>query len=393
MEQNNVNSFKVKARVIAFYLPQFHPTPENDKWWGKGFTEWTNVGKAKPLFKGHYQPRVPADLGYYDLRMPEIREAQAEMAREAGIEGFCYWHYWFGNGRQILESPFNEVLTSGKPDFPFCLGWANESWTNKSWEAGTHKVKETILLEQIYNKTDHEKHFMALLSAFRDKRYITVDGKPLFLIFKPLNIPDVTSFITLWQNMAKENGLKGIYFVGIRQNMDSFSNIISDFRNKNNLINSGGEKYKEILDLGFDAVNSRGYIRAEYCTRTIYDLFLRWLMRVFFNSYKVSKCNQSDINKYLYIPEDSWKSVYPTLFPNWDRSPRSGTKARIYVGSTPELFQKQIKQALALLEGRESEHRILFLQSWNEWAEGNYVEPDLKYGHGYLEVLKSSIFE
>ncbi|MSL46583.1 lipopolysaccharide biosynthesis protein, partial [Escherichia coli] len=248
MEQNNVNSFKVKARVIAFYLPQFHPTPENDKWWGKGFTEWTNVGKAKPLFKGHYQPRVPADLGYYDLRMPEIREAQAEMAREAGIEGFCYWHYWFGNGRQILESPFNEVLTSGKPDFPFCLGWANESWTNKSWEAGTHKVKETILLEQIYNKTDHEKHFMALLSAFRDKRYITVDGKPLFLIFKPLNIPDVTSFITLWQNMAKENGLKGIYFVGIRQNMDSFSNIISDFRNKNNLINSGREKYKEILD-------------------------------------------------------------------------------------------------------------------------------------------------
>ena len=393
MEQNNVNSFKVKARVIAFYLPQFHPTPENDKWWGKGFTEWTNVGKAKPLFKGHYQPRVPADLGYYDLRMPEIREAQAEMAREAGIEGFCYWHYWFGNGRQILESPFNEVLTSGKPDFPFCLGWANESWTNKSWEAGTHKVKETILLEQIYNKTDHEKHFMALLSAFRDKRYITVDGKPLFLIFKPLNIPDVTSFITLWQNMAKENGLKGIYFVGIRQNMDSFSNIISDFRNKNNLINSGGEKYKEILDLGFDAVNSRGYIRAEYCTRTIYDLFLRWLIRVFFNSYKVSKCNQSDINKYLYIPEDSWKSVYPTLFPNWDRSPRSGTKARIDLGSTPDLFQKQIKQALALLEGRESEHRILFLQSWNEWAEGNYVEPDLKYGHGYLEVLKSSIFE
>ena len=124
-----------KARVIAFYLPQFHPIKENDEWWGKGFTEWTNVGKAKPLFKGHYQPRVPADLGYYDLRMPEVREAQADMAREAGIEGFMYWHYWFGNGKQILERPFNEVLSSGKPDFPFCLGWANHSWTRRTWNS------------------------------------------------------------------------------------------------------------------------------------------------------------------------------------------------------------------------------------------------------------------
>ena len=123
-----------KARVIAYYLPQFHPIPENDEYWGKGFTEWTNVGKAKPLFKGHYQPRVPADLGYYDLRMSEIREAQADLARDAGIEGFCYWHYWFGNGKQLLERPFNEVLASGKPDFPFCLGWANHSWTTKTWK-------------------------------------------------------------------------------------------------------------------------------------------------------------------------------------------------------------------------------------------------------------------
>ena len=142
---------KKKARVIAFYLPQFHPVPENDRWWGKGFTEWTNVGKAQPLFKGHYQPRVPADLGYYDLRMPEVRELQADMAREAGIEGFCYWHYWFGNGKKMLERPFTEVLSSGRPDFPFCLGWANHTWTNKTWEVGTKRVKESILMEMVYN--------------------------------------------------------------------------------------------------------------------------------------------------------------------------------------------------------------------------------------------------
>ena len=144
-----------KARVIAFYLPQFHPTPENDLWWGKGFTEWTNVGKAKPLFRGHLQPRVPADLGYYDLRVPEVREAQAQMAKEAGIEGFCYWQYWFSHDKQLLTMPFQEVLTTGKPDFPFCLGWANHDWTNKSWDIGTRQQKEQTLMEMVYSKEEY----------------------------------------------------------------------------------------------------------------------------------------------------------------------------------------------------------------------------------------------
>ena len=205
-----------KARVIAFYLPQFHPIPENDKWWGKGFTEWTNVAKAKPLFRGHDQPRIPADLGFYDLRMPEVREMQAELACEAGIEGFCYWHYWFGNGRMLLERPFREVLDSGKPKFPFCLGWANHSWSTKTWIDKKGAVGNAVIAEQTYpGVDDYRMHFDYLLPAFKDRRYIKVDGKPIFVIFAPLDIPDVSSFISLWRRLAQEAGLNGIHFVGI----------------------------------------------------------------------------------------------------------------------------------------------------------------------------------
>lgn len=381
---------KRKARVIAFYLPQFHPIPENDEWWGKGFTEWTNVGKAKPLFKGHYQPRVPADLGYYDLRMPEVREAQAEMAREAGIEGFCYWHYWFGNGKRILERPFNEVLASGKPDFPFCLGWANHSWTNKTWEAGTRKVKEATLLEMVYNREEYVKHFNEVLPAFKDKRYIQVDGKPLFLVFRPLEIPNPKEFIDLWQQLAKENGLQGIYFVGITYNMFPEEQTLKNVILKN-APNRAAEHYRRVINVGFDAVNSRGYNRADYYSRTLFDIIWRGIAIRLFKFMPISKCDQQKINKYLYVSEDKWENVYPTLMPNWDRSARSGRRARIYTRSTPEVFGEQIKNVLSLLENKQEENKILFLMSWNEWAEGNYVEPDLKYGHGFLDVLKNCL--
>lgn len=379
-----------KARVIAFYLPQFHPIPENDKWWGKGFTEWTNVGKAKPLFKGHYQPRVPADLGYYDLRMPVVREAQAQMAREAGIEGFCYWHYWFGNGKRVLERPFNEVLQSGKPDFPFCLGWANHSWTNKTWEVGIRKVKESTLLEMVYNNEEYIKHFYDVLPAFKDNRYITVDGKPLFLVYSPLKIPNPKEFINLWQRLAKENGLKGIHFVGITFNMFPEEQTLKNILLKN-APNLAPEHYKKVIDAGFDAVNSRGFNRADYYSRSICEIIWRSIAMRLFKYTPISKCKQENINKYLYVDEDKWENVYPSLMPNWDRSARSGRRARIYTNSTPDVFKSQIKKVLSLLKGRDDEHKITFLMSWNEWAEGNYVEPDLKYGHGFLNVLKETI--
>lgn len=384
---------KTKARVIAYYLPQFHPIPENDKWWGKGFTEWTNVAKAKPLFKGHYQPKIPADLGFYDLRLPEVREEQAKMAREAGIEGFCYWHYWFSHDKKLLERPFNEVLKSGKPDFPFCLGWANHSWTNKSWEAGSKKVKEQTLMEMVYSKEEYEIHFYDVLPAFKDKRYITVDGKPLFVIFDPVGLPD--DFIACWRKLAKENGLDGIHFVGIMSNLAGFY-INDDGEKKYTMVKAsdpGAPRYQYVLNKGFDAVNSRGVFRAELAVggrwhKYKVEIFKRFLGVDLLNTFDYKK-----IIKHIFVDEDRWENVYPTLLPNWDRSARSGKKANIYVDSTPTNFEKHLSDALNLVKDKKDEHKLLFLQSWNEWAEGNYIEPDLKYGHGYLNVIRKLILD
>ena len=381
-----------KARVIAFYLPQFHPIPENDKWWGKGFTEWTNVAKAKPLFKGHYQPRIPADLGFYDLRVPEVREQQAQMAQEAGIEGFCYWHYWFSHDHKLLERPFQEVLSSGKPDFPFCLGWANHSWTNKSWEAGTRQQKEMTLMQMVYNEDEYIKHFYDVLPALKDKRYITVDNKPLFLVWSPTDIPSANTFIQLWQQLAKENGLNGIHFVGIQQSIINDHIRLKDLLFKR-IPNQAANIYQHILELGFDAINSRGYNRADLCCRTLWNIIYRAITIRLFKYYPISKCDQRQINRHLYSQEDTQENVYPTIIPNWDRSPRSGKKARIYTNSTPEVFAEQVDMALDLIKNKKEEHKILFLMSWNEWAEGNYMEPDLKYGHGFLKALRSKIVQ
>ena len=383
---------KKKARIIAFYLPQFHPIPENDKWWGKGFTEWRNVGLAKPLFKGHYQPKVPSDLGYYDLRMPEIREQQAELAKEAGIEGFCYWHYWFGDGKELLERPFKEVLESGKPDFPFCLGWANHSWSNKTWTVGK-KFSDTMLMEQKYpGIEDYKNHFFSYLKAFKDKRYITVDGKPLFLIFAPLDIKDINLFINTWNDLAKENGLKGFHFVGLTSNFSMKQKIGNHSKyslSKQDIQPS--RFYQQIFDLGFDAVNSRGITLAEMKAKGFIRYYIEKFLKIYLKVNVITKFDYKDIIKHLFVEEDKWEHVYPTIVPNWDRSPRSGKRAEIWYNTTPELFYQHIKKALEIISCKEDEHKILFLQSWNEWGEGNYVEPDCKYGHGYLESIKKAL--
>ncbi|WP_455639390.1 glycosyltransferase WbsX family protein [Parabacteroides sp.] len=354
-----------KVRVIAFYLPQFHPIPENDRWYGKGFTEWTNVGKAKPFFRGHYQPQVPADLGYYDLRVPETRLAQAEMAREYGIEGFCYWHYWFGEGRRLLERPFNEVLQSGSPDFPFCLGWANHSW--KGIYNGV-KTKEALIEQTYGGKTDYERHFYDVLPAFLDKRYITVDGKPFFLIFAPLEIPDSIKFIDCWQQLAIANGLKGIHFVAHTYQPDDID---------------------KLLSMGYDAVNIVRLFEYQRIGLSFFRKAINKIKREVFNH--GFWCEYSDAMKYFSAEEDKNENVYPTIVPNWDHSPRTGRFGGILKNSTPKLFRKHVENAINLISHKSGEHQILMLKSWNEWAEGNYVEPDLKHGRGYLEAIREAL--
>lgn len=379
----------MKARVIALYLPQFHPIPENDAVWGKGFTEWTNVAKAKPLFRGHYQPRIPADLGFYDLRLPEIREQQAEMAREAGIEGFCYYHYWFG-GKQLLQRPFNEVLQSGKPDFPFCLCWANHEWTNKTWQStgGTRMIAEMRYL----GDEEYTAHFNYVLPAFRDHRYITVDGKPLFVIYDPYKFADVAHFIDLWRELAEKAGLPGIHFVA-QMNTTSTIKRRTDGTLERVLPNleSSAEIYNNILNLGFDAINSYGRMRAEMMYMGKYRKILSKFFHERISFLPAPKLNYPKVVRHFFMPEDRWENVYPTIIPQWDRSPRAGKSDGVYVNSTPENFLRHIEDALMVVEKKQQEHQIIFLKSWNEWGEGNYVEPDLKYGHGYLNALHNTL--
>ncbi len=382
----------MKARVIALYLPQFHPIPENDKYWGPGFTEWTNVAKAKPLFRGHYQPRIPADLGFYDLRLPEVREQQAQMAREAGIEGFCYWHYWFGGGKQLLQRTFNEVLASGKPDFPICLGWANHTWKTNTWTHEGKQRNEVIAAQQYLGLDDYRQHFDYVLPAFRDKRYITVDRKPLFLIFDPYDLP--LDFIPTWRKWAIEAGLTGIHFVAYLQNSNGRPIVDKD----GNQVTKGyfstdeaGKYYTYATDtLGFDAVMSLGTWRAEACTKNRWWVGLQRQLSYRLGISIVNKYDYTKVMKHYYVPEDCRENVYPSLLPQWDRSPRSGLNG-IYYNSTPGHFKETMERALQLIKNKQPEHRILFLKSWNEWAEGNYIEPDLRFGHGYLDALQACL--
>ena len=377
----------MKPRIIGLYLPQYHPIPENDEWWGKGFTEWNNVVKARPLFRGHYQPHLPADLGFYDLRLPEVREQQAELAREAGLEGFCYYHYWFGNGRQLLQRPFEEVLASGRPDFPFCLCWANHDWTSKTWEKGSSLRRDTMIMKMEYSHEDYVRHFNYLLPAFRDPRYINVDGKPLFAVWQPRAIPDCQEFIGLWQQLARENGLKGIHFVGQTENTGKAIE-----GQKANFFSADMAKdyYQSVLGLGFDAVMSQGFLRATGLAKGRHRMMLEMLA---FKSFRptYSKIDYCRLMDNYYVPEDAEENVYPTLLPQWDRTPRAGKKTFLLTGSTPGHFQHYTENAIRLVANKQSEHQILVLKAWNEWGEGNYVEPDQKFGHGWLEAIRKAI--
>ena len=356
--------------IIAYYLPQYYPFRENNEWWGEGFTEWTNVGKAKPLYCGHDQPKVPADLGYYDLRMAEVKEKQVALARQAGVTAFCYWHYWFGEGRVLLDTPLRQVLDTGKPDFPFCLGWANETWMAKVWNPdGTTNGK--VLMEQKYpGDADIEAHFQYIRRAISDKRYLRIDDKPVFVIYKPLLHPHVEHIMALFTKLVKAAGIAdGFFFIG--HTVDSADITI-------------------IHLLGFDAVNIVRY--GEHRFNPKVTKRIPWALF----KYKILKrplvLNYKFISRY-FIDEhvDTNEYVFPTLIPNWDHTPRSGRRGYVFHRPTPELFQRHAEQALRVVGHKSPSHQVLFVKSWNEWGEGNYMEPDLSYGKGYIQALARAI--
>jgi len=334
-----------KARVIVFYLPQFYPIPENDAWWGKGFTEWSNVARARPLFDGHYQPHIPGNLGFCDTRVPEVRQAQAELARKHSIEGFCYWHYWF-HGKRLLERPFDEVLSSGEPDFPFCLSWANETWSRR-WH-GTGEANE-VLQVQTYSREDDLHHARWLTMAFRDPRYIRVQGRPLFLIYRPRDLPDPIRTAETFRRECSRQGLPAPYLVGLNSHADL------DFR-----------------DLGLDAtLNFEPQLGA-----------LPGPTEPGLKVYDYSQARLRMLSRKKSFP------TYPCIFLGWDNTPRRGENGIVFLDSTPENFASGLADRIASVLHKPYDDRLVFLNAWNEWAEGNHLEPDLKYGVQYLEAVR-----
>ena len=341
-------------QVIAYYLPQYHSIPENDAWWGKDFTEWTTVRNAKPLFKGHRQPVIPGELGYYNLLDPAIQERQVQLAREAGIDGFCYWHYWFG-GKQLLEKPLEQVFKSCKPDFPFCIAWANESWYAKTW-IDHQKNADRLLIEQTYPEGDEERHFEAILPMLRDKRYILVDGKPLLVVYRPLQLPDGKAWTAKWQQMAKNAGFNGLYLVG------------------HTLYTREADL---VLSLGFDAVNIVPLGDIKRSVRlALHHLpsFCRYICGRAPLVYDYAQAMQV-----LASQKMSEETIIPTLLPNWDHSPRSGNKALVLHNAHPQAFNKHVDAIRQIVDKKEN--KLVMLKSWNEWGEGNYMEPDNQYAY------------
>ena len=354
---------ELAARAVAFYLPQFHPIPENDEWWGPGFTEWTNVAKARPLYPGHRQPTLPADLGFYDLRLPEAREAQSALAARYGVEAFCYWHYWFGRGRRVLERPFAEVLAGKGPSVSFCLGWANQTWTG-IW----HGAADRVLLEQTYpGKEDDQAHFDVVVEAFRDERYVRVDGRPVFYVFRPEELPHPAAFVDRWQAMARAAGLDGLYLVAES----------SDLLGR-------GPKYADGAADGFDA---SVYMRLPADTGPREVLAMR-VKRKLLRGLEIYPYAERPLPR----PATLDRSHYlPAVYPNWDNTPRSGRRGLVLHGSSPERFRPHVRDAVQSLASRPADERLLWVKSWNEWAEGNYLEPDTRFGHGWLEVLHDEL--
>lgn len=366
-------------KIITFYLPQFHTIPENDEWWGEGFTEWVNVKKATPLFKGHNQPRVPLDNNYYNLLDVETLKWQAEIAKKHNIWGFCFYHYWFGN-KMLLEKPMELLLNNTDIDIPFCISWANENWTNQ-WVSNSPK----ILIKQEYGDEEEWKnHFEYLLPFFKDKRYIKENNKPVVVIYKPTNIEKINSMIDFWNGLARENGFDGICFMSqisyeAQEKFEYFKKMdyILDYqptntfieltRTKNGFMRSVKNFIKKCaLKLGLDIAGKKmgGLKQNEY----------------------------SDIWENIIAQKPKFSNSVPGCFVDWDNTPRKKNKGTVLVHSTPEKFKKYFKLQIENCK-KNYDKNFMFMFAWNEWAEGGYLEPDEKFGYEYLNMIKESLAE
>jgi lipopolysaccharide biosynthesis protein len=348
-------------RAIAFYLPQFHPIPENDEFWGTGFTEWRNVVQATPAFRGHLQPHIPADLGFYDLRLPDVRVQQACLAQSYGLFGFCWYHYWF-HGRRLLNQPFDDMLRSGEPEFPFCLCWANENWT-RGWDG----LANHVLIEQRYSYADHRAHIRFLTTAFADDRYIRVNGRPMFLVYRPSLIPDLHAVTDIWREEASHLGLGDLYLVRIER----YAQEIED--PKFSGFDAAASFHPDLRLASFSMLGSAIYrvSRGRVHPRP-------W--RFAYDRYMAAACAE---------PAASY-TRFPSVFPRWDNTPRRGAESVVFIGCTPERYRTWLETSLKASRLRGDED-IVFINGWNEWGEGAHLEPDLLYGKGFLEQTQAAL--
>jgi lipopolysaccharide biosynthesis protein len=354
-------------RLIAFFLPQFHPIPENDRWWGPGFTEWTNVVQARRLFPGHYQPHLPRDLGFYDLRLPDTREAQAELASAYSIDAFCYYHYWFA-GRRLLGRPLDEVLSLGVPNFPFCICWANEDWT-RAWDGRSREY----LVQQQYSAEDDVSHIRALLPALGDDRYVRVRGKPLLIVYRAESLPQPERTADVWRSEAQRAGLGDLQLCCVNSHVS-----------RGRLPPPSG--FDAVIEFQPDWGNLPARLGGLWGNRVLARSLRDPRRGETLNVYRYS--DLAEVAQRLAAPDYLY---YPCVAPGWDNTPRRGRKAVLFHGSTPVLYERWLAAEMSRQAGRATDEGLVFINAWNEWAEGAHLEPCLRWGRSYLEATARAV--
>lgn len=340
---------EVSPRLIAFYLTQFHPTAENNLWWGKGFTEWTNVTKAEPLFEGHLQPHLPSDFGFYDLRVRDTRRDQIKTAKQYGIDGFCYHYYWF-SGQRILNLPLDDMLLDAESDMPFCLCWANENWTRR-WDAADHEV----LIAQKYLPNDDLNFIKSLIPFFEDGRYIRVDGKPYLIVYRPQHLPDAKKTLNIWREYCKSIGVGEIHICAA--------------------LVHGNEDYKQY---GFDS-------GVEFPPHNLRSANINDQIE-FYAPFKGNVLEYSVIAESYVKREYKDSKVFKTVFPSWDNTARTKERALVVLNGHPKNYEYWLSLTIDLAKKHKNGEQLVFINAWNEWAEGCHLEPDRWFGHGFLEA-------